>query len=59
LFCSMKEDVIAIYIHLRQTLICRSAITSVAGSVPQPLTVSYLVQNSRLLDDNCGLLVGS
>ena len=46
---SMKE-MLAIYIHLRQTLIGQPAITSVAagvaGSVPQPLTVSYLLQIS-------------
>ena len=65
---------LAIYIHLPQTLFCQPAITSVAAGVavccricsttvnrlisPADI-VSYLMQNSRLLDDNSGPVVGS
>src|SRR6266516_6897771 len=60
---------LAIYIHLQQTLICRPAITSVAAAVAgcyricsttvnrlisAAVIVSYLKQNSRLSDDNSG-----
>src|SRR5204863_10096980 len=67
----MKE-MLAIYIHLRQTLIGQPAITSVAAGVAVCCRiwsttvnrlisaadiVSYLMQNSRLLDDICGPVV--
>jgi len=68
---SMKE-MLAIYIHLRQTLIGQPAITSVAAGVAVCCRicsttvnrlisaadiVSYLMQNSRLSDDSCGPVV--
>ena len=73
--CSVNyRKMLAIYIHLPQTLICQPAITSVAAGVavccricsttvnrlisPADI-VSYLMQNSRLLDDNSGPVVGS
>src|SRR5947207_14355855 len=73
--CSITK-VLAIYIHLRQTLIGQPAITSVAAGVAAGVAVccricsrtlnrlisaadivSYLMQNSRLLDDICGPVV--
>src|SRR5438105_14449436 len=69
--CSITK-VLAIYIHLRQTLIGQPAITSVAAGVAVCCRicsttvnrlisaadiVSYLMQNSRLLDDICGPVV--
>ena len=68
---SMKE-MLAIYIHLRQTLIGQPAISSVAAGVAVYCRiysttvnrlisaadiVSYLIQNSRLSDDSCGPVV--
>src|SRR5947207_15039845 len=69
--CSITK-VLAIYIHLRQTLIGQPAITSVAVGVAVCCRicsttvnrlisaadiVSYLIQNSRLSDDICGPVV--
>ena len=70
LFCQLWEDVSDLYTSAADTYLpacnlvccscrCRTCSTTISCLISAAVTVSYLRQNSRLLDDNGGLVVGS
>src|SRR5436305_7762744 len=70
LFCQLWEDVSDLYTSAADTyqpacnLVCcscrcRTCSTTISRLISAAVTVSYLRQNSRLLDDNGGPVVGS
>ena len=70
LFCQLWEDVSDLYTSAADTYLpacnlvccscrCRTCSTTISRLISAAVTVSYLRQNSRLLDDNGGPVVGS
>ena len=70
LFCQLREDISDPYTSAADTYLpacnlvcctcrCRTCSTTISRLISAADIVSYLRQNSRLLDDNGGLVVGS
>src|SRR5437763_5431910 len=70
LFCQLWEDVSDLYTSAADTYLppcnlvccsccCRTCSTTISRLISAAVTVSYLRQNSRLLNDNSGSVMGS